>query len=274
MGGEGFVQRQTGLLHRGFVILKRAIPLHECDEIRVALSRQCNGWHSISGENRRKKISLNEKLIAKLQPKVAYILSSRFPSMKWELNTWVGIRSEPSGHEQHLHTDWTKSDWEQAMDPSPSSRTMRRKNRNGDHSIVPPASLIVALEDNTVLRVSPKSSIDYEAQKITLIQLKKGQICVFRANLVHGGARYEEVNIRIHAFLDPLSCVRSTNATHYAAQKVFPCSGCSKEFDKKAKLRGHERLCGNDDRAKENRNRKNEQNKQYRLRLKRMKPES
>ena len=158
------------------------------------------------------------------------------------------------------------------MDPSPSSRTMRRKARNGDQSLVPPASLILTLEDNTVLRVSPKSSFDYEAQKIKDIQLKKGQICVFRANLVHGGARYEEVNIRIHAFLDPLSCVRSTNATQYAAQRVFPCSSCGQEFDEKAKLRGHERLCGDSDRAKENRKRKNEQNKQYRLRLKRSSP--
>ena len=78
--------------------------------------------------------------------------------------------------------------------------------------------------DNSKLRVWPKSHkyctmnnnfIKYQSHKIKGVDvlLDKGDILVFRGDLVHAGSSYKDDNIRIHAYLDSPVVPRDKNTT-------------------------------------------------------------
>jgi ectoine hydroxylase-related dioxygenase (phytanoyl-CoA dioxygenase family) len=48
--------------------------------------------------------------------------------------------------------------------------------------------------------------------KMQRIEMKKGDILMFRGDLVHSGSKYEKSNIRLHCFMD--SGFRTPNRTY------------------------------------------------------------
>jgi hypothetical protein len=54
----------------------------------------------------------------------------------------------------------------------------------------------------------------------TILNLNKGDILIFRADLVHAGSDYDELNIRLHTYLDSPDVQRDNNRT-YLISKTF-----------------------------------------------------
>ena len=82
-----------------------------------------------------------------------------------------------------------------------------------------PLLFLLALEDKTFLNVWPASHHHIQKDlnpspihRKTLV-LQSGDAVLFRADLVHGGAAYTSVNIRLHAYLDHPSVIRDPNRT-------------------------------------------------------------
>jgi hypothetical protein len=83
-----------------------------------------------------------------------------------------------------------------------------------------PNAAIIALEDDTTIDVWPKSiglsnglaTIRSEINRTTL-ELEKGDIFIFRGDLIHAGSRYEHDNVRIHTYLDSPVVPRDPNRT-------------------------------------------------------------
>jgi len=83
--------------------------------------------------------------------------------------------------------------------------------------------MLVSLQNNTRLNVWPESInlINKNADCLEnikqiyckTINLDKGDIIIFRADLVHSGASYEEENNRIHCYLDSNTVHRNPNKT-------------------------------------------------------------
>lgn len=267
-GGHGRQRRFDEFKNRGYVVLPNAIPVEECDAIVQAIKQKKRGWRPIHRDSNRSQIRVDDMeemkpVEQRIRKKVQNAFKG-FCECEWEINQWVGIKSLAGGANQTLHTDWTEAEWNEVMG-STDSRTERRRKRNGTESRTIPASILVIVDENSVLRVVPKTSFDFEPAKVKDIHFEKGQLCIFRGDLVHGGIGYNDINVRIHAFLDPKDSagMRSTNATHYAKILTFPCRECGRPFKSKAYRVYHERYCGSSEEKVQNRKRKNAQNKKY-----------
>ena len=95
---------------------------------------------------------------------------------KWEIDQWVEIKSLAGGANQSLHTDWTEAEWKEVIMGTTDSRTERRRKRNGTESRTIPASILVIVDENSVFRVVPKISFDFEPAKVKDIHFEKGQL--------------------------------------------------------------------------------------------------
>jgi ectoine hydroxylase-related dioxygenase (phytanoyl-CoA dioxygenase family) len=80
-----------------------------------------------------------------------------------------------------------------------------------------PLSVLIALEEDTVLRVllnSHKLSKNCTLKTLeVLLNLKKGQILIFHPNLVHSGWNFLKANIRLHFYLDNYKLYRRKKET-------------------------------------------------------------
>ncbi len=84
-----------------------------------------------------------------------------------------------------------------------------------------PILALIALQDNTRIYVWPGSNAHMiNAKKGTLPYiehiietLKAGQVLLFRADLVHAGADYTELNYRLHWYYDSPHVTRCKNVT-------------------------------------------------------------
>ena len=118
-------------------------------------------------------------------------------------NSMVTLRSEPGCADQKMHTDYP-----------PTS------NENLD--IDTPLACIVAIEDETFLDVWPEA-IRFDTTKQYFhkrIELNRGDVLIFRGDLVHAGASFNELNVRVHCYLDPVGVERNkfgdgSEVTHY-----------------------------------------------------------
>ena len=124
-------------------------------------------------------------------------------SKQLTVNNWVILKSKPGCKEQLPHCDYLPSN----------------DFKNCPEDYVPLLSLI-ALETNTKINVW-KNSIGYLTGllpqtkiKKTILSLDKGDMFVFRGDLVHAGASYDDENIRLHAYLDSVICPRNPNRTY------------------------------------------------------------
>ena len=69
-----------------------------------------------------------------------------------------------------------------------------------------PLACLVALKDHTFIDVWP-GAIRFDSEKVFThqsLELKRGDVLVFRGDLVHAGAAFAEENARIHCYLEPV----------------------------------------------------------------------
>jgi hypothetical protein len=117
----------------------------------------------------------------------------------------VLLKSDPGCEAQQPHCDYVPTDGILTA----SDRTI-------------PLSLIVAIQDGTMLDVWPHSQrvirgyytetgiFDLNRKRLTL---DAGDAVLFRADLVHAGSAYSDYNERIHVFLDTPTIPRHPNQT-------------------------------------------------------------
>lgn len=86
-----------------------------------------------------------------------------------------------------------------------------------------PLALLVAVMPKTKLIVWPGSinltsnptlAADRAPIQRAVLSMDIGDVCIFRGDLVHAGAAYDEKHIRVHAFLDSPSHDRRPNETY------------------------------------------------------------
>lgn len=89
--------------------------------------------------------------------------------------------------------------------------------------------MITALMDNTFIYVWNKSinlinlediESNFPIIKSTKLNLNKGDVLIFRADLIHAGSDYINENIRLHVYLDNPLLKRDKNKT-YIISKTF-----------------------------------------------------
>ena len=124
------------------------------------------------------------------------------------LDKWLAVefpQHQPTDHvvlfsmakcgSQPAHTDYTQQSLEQVLVD---------EEGGGDTERIPLAC-VMAMEDSTPFDVWPGAlrydHVDPPVQ-CTRLRLNRGDVLVFRADLVHGGAAFELANVRIHAYLD------------------------------------------------------------------------
>ncbi len=131
-------------------------------------------------------------------------LQAKVDSMfeKHRSQDWVVLRSDPGCLPQRSHTDYLP----------------RHVKHLSDDDM--PLACVIACMDGTYFDVWPGAirCFDEEPGKTfqhKRVMLNAGDMLVFRGDLVHGGAAFDLLNVRVHAFLDVRSVKRVKNSTHY-----------------------------------------------------------
>jgi hypothetical protein len=117
---------------------------------------------------------------------------------------WVAIKSTPGCKRQHAHTDYAYDAQLRSLANDPSHM---------------PLSLLVALMDDTFLYVWPDScdimQFPERFGEVSPIKLtlNRGDLLLFRADLIHAGSDYDNENVRLHCYLDSPVIRREKNRT-------------------------------------------------------------
>lgn len=205
---------KTQLDSEGYVVLQNRVQIP--DEIRDNFVNLADkkaspifNHNEKSKTNDRKRVQVNvnrkRKYIDAFMKSIETPLIKMFPHL--EINDWVIIKSKPGCKDQAAHTDY------------PPSEDMT------DESKIP-VNIMVALQNDTYVNVWPKSQrlickdlVDdngisqwdemsraqyksYRAIKMIKIKMNKGDLLLFRGDLVHSGSGYSETNYRLHCFMD------------------------------------------------------------------------
>jgi len=186
----------------GYIILKNVISINE-DDI-TNLEKQINtdkvyifndDWDS--NDKKRYQKVLNEDDISFI-PQLNNIINDINPIL--QKSNWVIIKSEIGCKKQMAHLDYV---------PTPEFNTII----NGFDKNKIPLLVLTSLMDNTYIHIWDKS-IDIingcytgEPIKSSKISLNKGDVIVFRSDVIHAGSEYDVENIRMHCYLDsPFLC--------------------------------------------------------------------
>lgn len=156
------------------------------------------------GDKKRQHADITDKMLGSGKyPKLETFLDrdvkpwikKSFPGLK--MNELGILKSEKDNKKQDLHRDYNLERLEVSDDQVP-------------------LSVIVALQDNTKLRVRKGGIRGNKGAQPTTITLRSGDVIAFRGDLIHGGENYDDENYRIHFFLDS-QIKRSKNKIYYAS---------------------------------------------------------
>lgn len=130
-----------------------------------------------------------------VQNAVAHIINNRHVLMHWAV-----LISWPGCHRQQRHCDHDPATFPADMD---------------DMDV--PMAVVVALQPETSLLVWPgciRGRFPDDATEGTRLLLDRGDVVIFRGDLVHAGDAYTTVNGRIHLFADAIHVRRRRNETY------------------------------------------------------------
>jgi hypothetical protein len=128
------------------------------------------------------------------------------------------LRSEAGCQQQPFHIDFgTKKCFTERCAEESFQKAFKEKN-------MPPASVIIAMFEDCHLVVELNSHTQwwcekadaYEAVKLTI---PIGYACIFRSDLVHAGAAYEESNTRAHMYIDHVDVPRADDFVTVLAEE-------------------------------------------------------
>ena len=77
-----------------------------------------------------------------------------------------------------------------------------------------------------------------------IVTIKPGSLLLFRGDMIHCGAAYTSLNIRLHCYLHLKNRVHRSNVTQIIYFQTFPCHQCgfSKLFSPTERLQ-HQKEC-------------------------------
>ena len=139
-------------------------------------------------------------------PKVRISISVKLDSMfaKHRSQDMVVLRSEPGCSAQRSHTDYLPEDVGDLPDE------------------LMPLGCVVACMDKTFFDVWPGAIRCFEPPTVVgkafehvRLELNTGDMVLFRGDLVHAGASFDALNVRIHTYLDVRRAKRSQNTTNF-----------------------------------------------------------
>jgi hypothetical protein len=188
------IEMDCEYLDIGYKIIHKAVSIDPKFMLRV--KRGHHGalpiFNNMRGND--KKRCSSEVLVSEIDvPGIQAVFATRPHNMP---SPWVAIHSSPGCQEQVPHVDWTP-----CLDESHGADAL---------------SCLVALEDDTVLHVWPGSHkfvrqllVNPSDERLTRkmdgrksLTLNKGDVVMFRSDLVHAGAAYNSNNTRLHCYLD------------------------------------------------------------------------
>ncbi|KAF1786703.1 hypothetical protein GQ600_707 [Phytophthora cactorum] len=111
-------------------------------------------------------------------------------------------------------------------------------------ALVVQGSVIVALMDNTRLHVYPGcfgEQADREKRKTPVLQ--RVTVLVFRGDLAHARPKYDELNVRLHCYVQVSGVRQKPNSTEAVMFQTFRCDKCLRTSFTRRKLAEHRRTC-------------------------------
>lgn len=129
--------------------------------------------------------------IEKLQENIYRLLPA---DSRLYFSNWVILKSLAGCSEQQPHTDYNVETIKNITDPA-----------------CVPLLVLVALIPETYLDIWDLDGIHRK------LVIDKGDVLIFRADMIHGGSSYQKENTRIHAYLDSLIVKRIPNRTWFAS---------------------------------------------------------
>lgn len=127
----------------------------------------------------------------------------------WKPEMWNVLHSLAGGNFQDPHRDYPTFEI--------SDASIQSKNQSIQ------GSLIVALMNDTHLRVYKGCFAEAWEDKIEDLRMSCGDVLVFRGDLVHCGSSYDKENFRLHCYLEVAGVKRIKGVTEYAATHLFHC---------------------------------------------------
>lgn len=109
------------------------------------------------------------------------------------LNDWFCLYSLPGCQQQRLHYDYNPDELNALVE---------------EQHI--PLGIIVGVDEN------PGRLYVSDGQAETLVTYNRGDLLVFRGDLIHAGADYDMYHMRMHCYADSIKHIRDKNRTYYA----------------------------------------------------------
>ena len=195
------IEQSEELHSDGYMVIKNAIDL-SLDTVEYFQRIKSDEFHSIFNNDRaensgndllRLQVDYNNlqgQIPGTLRDQLVSLLQKECPGHS--IRGMAVLRSEPGCRPQIPHTDYAE-----ALDESPWY------NWKTDQV---PLGCVVALQDGTVFDVWPGSiRFNFEGHTFCHQQLvlNRGDVVVFRGDLVHAGAGFDHCNVRVHCYLEP-----------------------------------------------------------------------
>jgi hypothetical protein len=209
------LEEEEFLLHRdGFQVYKGAFAI-EPGMVELLKEYSASKWtdtlfnnEAVDDERNDKKrrqvffsaIEARDRRLAEFRSGLQAKVDSMFEKRRSQ--DWVVLRSEPGCLAQRSHTDYLPKNVAHLSDDDM------------------PLACVIACMDQTYFDVWPGAirCFDEVAGKVfhhKRVMLNAGDMLVFRGDLVHGGAAFDLLNVRVHAYLDLRKVKRERNVTHY-----------------------------------------------------------
>eukprot|EP00940_MAST-03C_sp_MAST-3C-sp2_P000850 g850.t1 len=179
--------RSGDALHtRGYDVLEGRIDLETCEKWKKRINRMhAHKFRAIfnnDGEYDGLRSQASIRKSSAMFRTLSDIVDKYNPNLT--LEDVVALKSAANCSEQKRHADYD----EKAIRDVPDNEV--------------PLGMIVAIMNETKLKIWPNSHRDWKPHVSTYVTLNAGDILLFRGDLIHAGCRYKNENVRIHGYLD------------------------------------------------------------------------
>lgn len=219
----------NGYLAVGLVLPDRVIPTllaeAKARTYTGVFNRVGGGDDSYRQQSRVDSAALSPALL-ELRKALAVVIGMLHPG--WKPGVFSFMRSKPGGTEQEAHQDYQGDDIARARAAHPGGV---------------PASMVLALQPNTRLRVFDGCFAARDDSKERIVEIPVGFCLIFRGDLIHSGVAFIKTNYRVHCYLS----YDDVHWTPDVVQNVLPshgvCGFCGVKMLKGPGLRKHRYLC-------------------------------
>lgn len=165
--------------------------------------------------------------IVDIEKAIMSVIQPINPKWKVREGSWVFLKSLPGGKRQQPHRDYLH---EEIIGITEDSL---------------PCGVIVALQSDTKLATYGWNRLVAEKHEEKIHVMEAGDVIVFRGDTIHSGMEYDEVNIRLHCYLDVEDEEYVENETQLIHFSTYRCPNCLEDFDNKNDRNSHKKRCNN-----------------------------